>query len=84
MLEDRQQGSHIFQRVMSLQVGSLDGNHAVVGSVRFVEPVSSEIFPFIKDVAGCALVDVILHRPRDKFLAVALELLLLLLGNRLT
>ncbi len=38
VLGDGQQGGHIFDRVMGLQVARLDGDHAVIGGMALLKP----------------------------------------------
>ncbi len=71
----REQGGHVFNRIVCLEVSRLHSNHAVIGSMRFIEAVAGELFPFIKDSRGGLFRDTPLHSPVNKLLAVLEEFL---------
>ncbi len=82
VLRDREQGGHIFNRIMCLQIGSLNGDDAVIGGVGFVKAVAGKLFPIVKDGAGRLCRDAIFNGSLDELLAVFEQFVLLLLRHR--
>ncbi len=68
---------------MALEVGSLDGDDAIIGGMALVEAIAGELFPIFKDGAGGFLFNAALDRPAHKLLLVLVQLVLDLLGDGL-
>jgi len=78
----REQGSHIFDRIVILQVSGFDRDHAVVGGMTFVKPIMREGFPMSKNIFGDFLFDAVFDRAFDELFAVFFDFLDLLLRDR--
>ena len=70
MLDDGQQSCHIFKRVLRFEIGGLDCDDPVIGGVRFIEAITGKIFPIVKNIGGCFLIDIVFDGALNKLFPV--------------
>jgi len=80
----REQRGHVFHREMLLQVSRFDRDNAVIGSVAFIETIAGEIIPPGEDFFCLHSRNLILLSAGDKFYAVLINSVFVLLGDGFT
>ena len=76
------QGGHIFNRIVILQIGGLHRDHAVIRRVAFIKAVMRKTLPIRENGFGVLPGNPIPHRPFNELDAVGGDLLFFLFGNR--
>ena len=81
VLGDREQGGHVFHRVMQFQEAGLDGQQAVIGGVGFVEAIAGKLVPIVVDGLGGGALHPFCNGSLHELMALLFNLFVLFLGN---